>query len=337
MKKITVLVLIFIFIFSSLQAFASDAKTADVKTMVVLGDSISTGYGLDGYETGAQNAEISSYANITASRYRLTLGEGYFNYASNGETSKGLLDDLTGGYSEEKLASIASADTVVLTVGGNDILSFLVPRLTAMLGLEDSASSLDIVLALAKIKDSDLDGISKSAKSFCDDHKDELSELYNQYNRNVEDIVKKLKEISPNAKIFAFNIYDPLLDMPDYSTVKMLDEKIVSVVISEMNETLLKVSEKGDLHIVDIASEFLGRKEACTNIEMLDIHPSSHGHAIAADALALKIDSVYKASHGASDAPFDEPKHIWLWFAGALAVVALAAPTIVLVAKKSAK
>ncbi len=343
MKKISALVLIFVLILSSLQIFAQNAENGDstdekntVKTMIVLGDSISTGYGLDGYESGAPNSGISSYANITVEHYGLVRDESYFNYARDGATSKGILDDLNGAYGEEKLNNIKNADTVVITVGGNDILLTLLPEVSKILGLEENALPADIVLALVKMENDKIGDFEKNAKDFCKENK-KLSELYANYSQNLDDILKKLEELAPSAQIFALNIYDPLRDMPSYSTVTALDENIVSAVLSEINKALAEVCERNGIHIVDIDSEFLGRRQACTNVGKFDIHPNLQGHSIISDALCTEIDRVYDELSGKNDTLFEEPKYVWFYFAGAVAIVTLSLPIVIWFSKKTVK
>ncbi len=337
MKKISVFVLIFVILLSSFQIFAEntenidEAGKANVKTLVVLGDSVSTGYALDGYDSNLFNTQLPSYANLVASSYSLVYEESYFNYASDGETSKGLLEAL-GGKDKPMLENIKKADMVVLSVGGNDLMSFLLPEIGKLLGLESGASASELVSAIVKMNGNGLDDFTKSVKSFCKDHSKELSELYANYSQNLADSVKKISELAPNAQIFALNIYDPLLDMPDYASVKALDQNIVSTVVSQMNEALDGVAERNDFHTVDVAKEFLGRREACTNIAKLDIHPNLQGHSIIADALLAEIDRVYDEL---GDGPtFGEPKYIWVAFAAAVVIVALSVPIVASVVKK---
>ena len=343
MKKISAFVLIFVILLSSFQVFAVNAEDtgeagkANVKTLVVLGDSLSTGYALDGYDPNLFNTQLPSYANIVALSLSLVYGDSYFNYASDGETSKGLLESLDVGDIEEKplLENIKKADTVVISIGGNDLMNFLLPEIGKLLGLESGTSASELISALAKIDGKGLDGFAKSAKSFCKDHNKELSELYANYSQNLADSVKKIRELAPGAQIFALNIYDPLLDMPNYEAVKVLEQNIVSTVVSQMNEALDGVAERNDLHTLDVAKEFLGRRDACTNIAKLDVHPNLQGHSIIADALLAEIDRVYDAL---GETPtFGEPKYIWIALAAAVAIVALSVPIVTLVVKKTSK
>ncbi len=337
MKKIFAFILLFAVLLSAPSVFAKENEKADVKTLAVLGDSISTGYGLEGYEPETENVGIASWANLVAAEYGLSLGKNYFNYASDGETSQELLDNLKGEYGEEKLSNIAKADVIVVTVGGNDIISLLLPKFVSLLGLKEDATSLSIALALAKIKEDEIDDIVKSATKLYEENKEDFDGLYEKYSENIEEITNKLSEISPKAHIIFQNIYNPINDMPEYAVVKALNENVVSKVISDMNKTLSDASDDSTFYVVDIASEFEGRKESCTNMAAFDIHPSLNGHAIIADALVLEINEVYKEAEEIENEKFSEPKHIWLWFVGAAAVIVLVTPIVVYFAKKSAK
>ncbi len=337
MKKIFAFILVFALTLSAPAVFAEEKK-ADVKTLVVLGDSISTGYGLEGYAEETENGGLASYANLVASEYGLTLNENYFNYAIDGATSQELLDNLKGGFGEEKLSNIAKADVIVVTVGGNDLVSLVLPKLMTLLGLKEDASYLAIVLALSKIKEDEVDDIVKATNELYDESKEELKELYEAYGQNIKEITKKLGEIAPDAHVVFQNIYNPINEIPEYAAVKTLNESVVSKIISEMNKALSDADDNGSFYVVDVASEFEGRKEPCTNIAAFDIHPNLRGHAIIADALILEISEIYESIDDVEEEnEFSEPEYVWLWFAGAAAIVVLAIPIVVFVAKKSKK
>lgn len=76
---------------------------------LVLGDSISTGYGLEHKDTEA-------YASLLASDQNLNLD----NQAVDGNTMAGLYTTLQSSSLDEK---IAAAEIISITAGGNDLMS----------------------------------------------------------------------------------------------------------------------------------------------------------------------------------------------------------------------
>ncbi len=93
----------------SLLPVAAHAQT--LETYVALGDSITTGYGL---EEGEQ-----SFATQVATAGSLTLDD---SLATNGLTSAGLLAQLS--HADAKTA-VTGADFITITIGGNDLLDAL--------------------------------------------------------------------------------------------------------------------------------------------------------------------------------------------------------------------
>lgn len=88
------------------------AEEENIENMVIFGDSISTGYGLD------PETEYN-YGQICADY----LGCNVENYAVDGlETSE--LCDLLETLSDDKKQAVADADVVVISIGGNDIIHY---------------------------------------------------------------------------------------------------------------------------------------------------------------------------------------------------------------------
>lgn len=103
--------------FAALSVSASAEKKYE--SMLVVGDSISTGYGLENYTPGGSPYECRSYCNILAESLELKGGESYINRAVNGYTSSDLLA-LIPSLKEQ----VAKSDLVVISIGGNDLLPY---------------------------------------------------------------------------------------------------------------------------------------------------------------------------------------------------------------------
>ena len=104
---------------------------AEGSELVVLGDSITSGYGLDGYVSGDNYSAAGSFANMLGADFG-----GYENFAVDGRTSGELLTALEDA---DIAAALAGADTVVISIGGND---FLQPMISAVQSDPDLLSTL---------------------------------------------------------------------------------------------------------------------------------------------------------------------------------------------------
>ncbi|HBI51318.1 MAG TPA: hypothetical protein DDX72_00880, partial [Ruminococcaceae bacterium] len=100
-------------------------ETAVPPKIVFLGDSIAAGFGLEGY-TASDLYNCRSYANIIGEMYDKELPEDctgvMVNKAVSGATSSELLESIKSGELDEALAD---SDAVVVSIGGNDLLSVL--------------------------------------------------------------------------------------------------------------------------------------------------------------------------------------------------------------------
>ena len=113
--------------------------------LLVLGDSITTGYGLANYEPGGDPYLCNSYANIIASALGLEGGSSYINKAVNGDTT-GDLAELLPSLQKE----VSSAKLIIISIGGNDLLD-LAPKVISMVAgreLTDYNEIIDFVKAL---------------------------------------------------------------------------------------------------------------------------------------------------------------------------------------------
>jgi len=113
MKRICSACLVILIIIS-----ASTVSAAAVKTdgLLLLGDSIATGYGL-------RDAEAESYGAMLAEALDTSL---YSNLAINGATSGDLAELLEA---PAAIATVSSHSAIVISIGGNDVLRNAVPLL----------------------------------------------------------------------------------------------------------------------------------------------------------------------------------------------------------------
>ena len=107
---------------------ASQTEETKPQTLLALGDSLTTGYGLANYTPGGSPYLCNSYINQIAKAMGLEGGQTYINRAVNGDRSADLAKLLPSLENEVK-----SADMIIITIGGNDLLSLL-PSIASQIG-----------------------------------------------------------------------------------------------------------------------------------------------------------------------------------------------------------
>lgn len=245
--------------------------------IVFLGDSIASGYGLDGYAPG-DNYNCRSYSNILKDKYLTELGENcrhiMVNDAVTGDNSSQLLDKLRSGSLD---AALADSDAVVVSIGGNDMLELLFGIIHS-LGYNETeqkfdVSEIDILSALTYISSLDSD-IDTALVKF------------------EKDLVQITDEIGSRTDgvIFIQTLYDPFEYFSKFKWLSDLSKEKLAKFNSIINEN----SERDGVkvyEVVDVASAFSGKCGTLTNISSYDIHPNLSGHAVIADI----VDSAVKS------------------------------------------
>ncbi len=234
-------------------------------SIVFMGDSIATGFGLEGY-TSSNKSICASYANILSEAFDEALPEeadfSSVNLAQDGLTSTELLESLESGEYDEY---IADADAVVLSIGGNDLLGPFLSTFTS--------SDLDL---------SDLiDGFMNLDT--------QLDENLDAFEATLSDIVESISSLSQkdDFTLFIQTLYNPFDDYSISMIADLGEEKI-----GRLNEIIIDCSQDESLfRVADVATAFDGRAEELTNISDLDIHPNAQGHAEIASVLEPIIES----------------------------------------------
>ena len=246
-------------LFFSISASAVDLKP---KSMLVLGDSISTGYGLDGYP----NANAASYCNRLASSFGLS-GDNYTNKAIDGNNSANLLSQLTD---EEIAKKIKSSDTIIISIGGNDILDIVFSSLESVMDSLPEQTGQDTAETLSIYSDA----IKKvTAEIEKPDVQYEFQAGVNGFLNNYKKIIEKIKIISPTAKIYVQTVYNPFDGVYGFGEISSYCENY----LSQMNQEIASTS---GIAVINIHSAFKGKAMAYTNIMSMDIHPNIKGHHV---------------------------------------------------------
>lgn len=242
--------------------------------ILVLGDSIAAGYGLEGYSEDRYSC--ASYANLLHDQYDTELKEyggcKLVNSSVVGDTSQQLLEHIkTGEYDVD----LADSDAVIISIGGNDILGLFLDFLMNDLGITPDTTMSDIM-----DKTKDIMGIAMDMKDLSDD----MDKALKEFSGTLDDIIDTIKTKS-DGEIIVQTLYDPL----DNFTAAAIFQSMSKEKISKLNSIIKDhaTDENGNERymVADVYSEFSGHGKELTNINDFDIHPNKDGHALIASCI----------------------------------------------------
>lgn len=277
-----------------LPAVASEKKYS---SMLVLGDSISTGYGLENYTPGGSPYECRSYCNILAESLGLKGRDTYINRAVNGDASDDLLALLPSVREQA-----AKSDLIVVSIGGNDLLHIL-PKFAASLtgkgisGIVDAANAI-----LAMDKNVLADKLKRPETTL------PILTAVAEYSVNLGKIITTLHEYNPDARVIFLAQYNPMAGVAEAGAFGTF----AGTVIDSLNAALRSaVAASGyGYEVADIPSVINVNAEGYTNISSLDIHPNGEGHELMgkymAEFVAAAPEPVTPVTSGESE-PVTEP------------------------------
>ena len=255
---------------------AVSAESYDGK-LAVLGDSITSGYGLDGYVSGDNTSAADSFSNKLAADF-----SEYVNLAVDGRTSEELLEALDSD--ENVSAAVENAEAVVISIGGND---FLTPMMTAaqtaiMSDPDIMQGIMDGTVTVAEAMESNMDMINESVVSAAKQVDVQLTV------DNIGSIVDKVTEISPDSEIYLLTVYNPFEGVDDMEKYSEAAESILPV----LNSGISDIAEQDNVHLIDAYTAFKGHALEYTNIASVDIHPNKAGHEVIYDLICEALPEV---------------------------------------------
>ncbi|HEX3026584.1 MAG TPA: SGNH/GDSL hydrolase family protein [Clostridia bacterium] len=232
------------------------AQVSAPKNLLLFGDSISTGYGLS--NPGKSFGSLLKKA-LAAPNYK--------DLAVNGATSANVLA-AAKNHKEE----IRTADTILLTAGGNDVLNVFFSSIRSSLGLPENAPARQILENLIGKKNA-LDQIEAKLKDTQTQAKLKAAEM--GFAQNLPAIVSEIHTTNPRAKLYIQTVYNPFSDESDLFPFAGLADEILSHINTE-----IKNDAAGKYTVIDSYSAFRNQALTLTNIAGFDIHPSEAGHAV---------------------------------------------------------
>lgn len=286
MKKIICLITVITIYITTVFSYAFGDDIYYPESILVLGDSISTGYGLEGYNAkdDSKNYSTKSYANLLRDKYNLL--EGYKNYAEDGFTSDDLIDNLKR---EKYDDSIKNSDYIIISIGGNDIIQYIYKCVGGALGLDDDYDLSDIFkIDLTKPE------VFKNILNFITtkECKKIEEETISEFKDNISETVKYIHSVNKDTRIIFQTVFNPVYNIKQIA----LFNSMVEDVIIQLNNTIKDNSSYTDendviinrYYYVDIYEAFNYDPSKYTNILQNDIHPNQEGHKV----IAQKIDSL---------------------------------------------
>ena len=208
------------------------ADSGEVGSMVIFGDSIASGYGLDPDKEYTYGQICGDY-----------LGCDVFNYAQSGQDSAGLVEQIESLDDVQK-QTLADTDIVIISTGGNDIIGLTSLRLLNFAGnngfLNEGYTKDDIpedpgvsdMMKMLNFKGkgslqeyvenggyvalnnvvSELSAISKDLRLTTGSNKYGQNKgiIHNEIMENIKTSVTDIREINPDVRIIVQTVYQPL-------------------------------------------------------------------------------------------------------------------------------
>ncbi|MGM9641820.1 MAG: SGNH/GDSL hydrolase family protein [Eubacteriales bacterium] len=251
-------------------AIGASAATTEPKQLLVLGDSISTGYGLLGYD-GSTPYACASYANAIANALGLEAGSTYINKAVNGAKSADLLALLPTIEQDVK-----KSDLIIITIGGNDLLHSMPIVASAIAGRNVSTFN-EAVTVLKTATAAQYNALAQNA-----DFQAQIGAVLTGFATNMTDIAATLKAAAPEARIVFLKQYNPMYNVLGFSDFGTFAEPLINTV----NTTIEQVCTASGFEVADVTTVINVNAAGLTNILNLDIHPNAAGHLEIAKYLA---------------------------------------------------
>ena len=238
------------------------ACAGEIESITVLGDSISSGYGLNDGER--------SYGSY--------LGE-YFgaeveNFAADGKTTSQLLELLEGDGAVSQ--SVGKSDLICISIGGNDVMDVFYDDLIGIAG-SFSAPSGNGGFGFSP------EAIQELILSFSSS----LGPAAAQAGENIRKIALRIEEINPDARLIFQTVYNPFeTDDEKMKPVYSPLYTFTSIYLGTINSSIRNGS---GMEYADIQNKFRGGCTLYTNIKNMDIHPNKIGHLLIAEEIVQQL------------------------------------------------
>lgn len=257
-----------------LTAFAeteySQVDRKEPNSLLILGDSIATGYGLDGYAEG-DNMSAANYGSMLKDEYGLT-NETYRNYAIDGQTSSELAEKISKGIYDDYL----HCEVVVVSIGGNDLLNVIFDEEN---GIFSDIGDIDLSDVFSGKQTLDQFFASVDVSSIKDKITEKAQENIDAFGENLSKIISGIKQADPQCQVVIQTLYDPM-----NTGIDPID-KLYADNIDKLNDVIN--STEGAV-VADVYAAF--EREGGDLIQKDFTHPNAEGHKLIYQTVSKCID-----------------------------------------------
>lgn len=234
------------------------AQTAE--NITVLGDSISTGYGLEDGEL--------SYCGYLQEYFDAELD----NFAKDGRQTAELIEQIENDGDVRN--SIEKADLICVSIGGNDVLQIFLDSLSELNTAGGSGAEGQFKFSQEFVQGF----IMKYASAF--------GPAAAQAGENITEIREKISELNPEALVIMQTVYNPFeTDDEKLNSIMKPLKTFTAMYLGVINNTV----KQQPAVIADIHKKFDDNSWLYTNIKKFDIHPNYVGHMLIAEEIIQKL------------------------------------------------
>ncbi|MBO5318722.1 MAG: hypothetical protein J6B01_02805 [Ruminococcus sp.] len=246
-------------------------ETSGVDSIAIFGDSIASGYGLDPEKEYNYGQIIGDY-----------LGAEVGNYAVSGDTTFDMLEDVKN-LSDEQKKFISSAEVVVVSIGGNDLMNYSAKEILGFAadnGLlnegytkdnvpqELSISELMTYVNIDVVTEFASTGLAAQLKlgrlltdiysNLCLSSGNNENYISNVMIPNITEAVGIIKSLNPDARIVVQSVYQPLQFSPEFMEEKLAGDRAVAAGMVR-------------LRFEEILADFRTKLAAIEGVELADV------------------------------------------------------------------
>ncbi|MEG0092541.1 MAG: GDSL-type esterase/lipase family protein [Erysipelotrichaceae bacterium] len=270
-KTISMILLVTTMIFGSV---LTNVKASEKVDFVAIGDSITTGYGLPGYDKTQPFASESFVELLQKNKSFHTTNLGVDGLNSLGLASLSNPKTL----SEAQQTVIKEANVISITIGGNDLLGRFMGDVAAMFSVDINDKT---AMAAAIGNPSNAGGILIILNTIGT----HISNIVDEFSTNLTTTITNIKTMNPTAKIIVQTIANPYKEYTNPVLVTAIDDGL-----SALNQAINLGATKGAYVVGDVYQVFNDSTQTNLTNAMnpttpLDPHPTAAGHALIADVV----------------------------------------------------
>ena len=282
MKKIVTKIISFVAVISMLASLAIPTQAATKpEFLLALGDSITTGFGLENYFEGDDAYACDSYITLVANAMGLVPKESYSNKAVNGATSADLLQLLP-----DLSRQLDYADLIVVTIGGNDLLG-AVPIVASAVSGKNITSLGSAIEVLSAATPANFAALSNNAN-----FQRQMGSVLTKFANNLAGIAEIIKTDASDARVIFLKQYNPMKNVLGFGDFG----NFADTLIAQINTSIDQVCAASGFEVLDAPSVIDVNAVGLTNMLNYDIHPNAAGHLEIAKLLASHLGISLDAS-----------------------------------------